>query len=99
MLFEITYERFLEEMRMTEGPRNPVEVEEFGDMLIFYLSVDKVNKTYATVIAKNQITDVQRSNLMAKPVLRRINDTQTFNNIQTTLTQIEEKIKKIPQIK
>ena len=102
-LFEITYERFIDEIEKTGvlgGGRNPIEVEEKGEMLIFYVTLPDINKTYTTVIAKDKITDVQKLNLMpkSKPA-RRITEDSDLKNISESLVRIEENLRKTPEVK
>lgn len=101
-LFEISYLRFLDEVRhakLIPNGTNKIEEEDLGEMFAFYLTPVGIDKTYVTVIEKNKITDVQRSTLMAfaKPA-RRIKD-NVLSDISQTLLRMEEDFKKVPMIK
>ena len=97
-LFEITYERFLDEVsrsKLSPDGNNKIEMEDLDTMFAFYLTPIGLNKTYVTVVEKTQITDVQKMNLLpfAKPA-RRINEVADLKNISEALKNLAEFISK-----
>ena len=55
MLFQVSYERFLEEIRnekIEEGNRNQLEEEDLGNMLAYYLNSLDRPQTYVFVVEK-----------------------------------------------
>ncbi len=100
MLFQVSYERFLEEIRaekITEQDKNKLEIEEMEDVLAYYLSSLDRNKSFVFVVGKDEITDVQKFQLnpISKPS-KRITDSDELKNISKKLTQIEEQLNKLP---
>ena len=102
-LFEITFERFLDEVRrekLSPDGHNQLEMEDLGNnMYAFYLTIVGINKTYVTVVEKERITDFHKMNLMpvSKPA-RRINETADIKTVSETLKNLAELLNKlIPQ--
>ncbi len=101
MLFQVSYERFIKEIRIekiTEGDRNVLEVEDLGTMLAYYLNSLDRSQTYVFVVGKKEMTEVQKINLnpISKPS-RRITDDTQLKNISETLQRIEINLTKIPK--
>lgn len=100
MLFEVTFDRFMEEVRDENiGPdtRNFVEVEEIGEMFVFYLVKLELDKQFVTRVKKEELTDVQRVQIMSlsKPSIRVIEELGVINKIQQ-LIELQETKDKIP---
>ena len=100
MLFQVSYKRFLEEIRnekINEGDRNQLEVEDLGSMFAYYLNSLDRPQTYVFVVEKDEMTDVQKITLnpISKPSRRIIEESQ-LKNISETLKRIEENLNKLP---
>ena len=95
-LFEITFERFLDEVKkekLTSDGHNQLEMEDLGNMFAFYLTIVGIDKTYVTVV------DFHKMNLMpvSKPA-RRISETTDIKTVSETLKNLAELLNKlIPQ--
>ena len=62
-LFEISFERFVEEVnreRITPDSRNRLEMEDSGDTVTFYLTPIGIDKTYRTKIPKTEFSQFKR---------------------------------------
>ncbi len=96
MLFQVSYKRFLEEIRFEKiGSENKdtLEVEDLGSMFAFYLeSIDRP-KEFVFVVSKQEISAVQKAQLfpISKPSLR-IKDSD-LKKISDTLFRIENNLK------
>ena len=69
MMFQVSYERFLEEIRFEkigQGAKDQIEVEDLGTMLAYYLVCFERRKTFVFVVEKTQITDVMKYELNSK---------------------------------
>ncbi len=100
MLFQVDYDRFLEEInneKIKAGDKNQLELEDLGTMWAYYLNSLDRPQTYVFVIEKDKITDVQKINLnsMSK-ISKRIKDESQLVNISETLKRIEENLLKLP---
>ena len=102
-LFEITFERFLDEIKrekISPDGHNTIEMEDVGNgMFAFYLTIVGIDKTYVTVVEKEKITDFHKMNLLpvSKPA-RRINETADIKTVSETLKNLAELLNKlIPQ--
>ncbi len=97
MLFQVSYKRFLEEIRFEKiGSENKdtLEVEDLGTMFAFYLeSIDRP-KEFVFVVSKQEISDVQKAQLfpISKPSVR-IRETLELKKINETLEKIEQSLK------
>ncbi|MAF50784.1 MAG: hypothetical protein CMH64_01705 [Nanoarchaeota archaeon] len=96
MMFQVSYERFLEEVRIEnihEGSKDKLELEDLGNMFVYYLVCFDRRKVFVFVIEKSQISAVQKIQLnpISKPA-RRIIDNQELRQIVQTLERIENKI-------
>ncbi len=100
MIFLVSYERFLEEIRIEnidDKSKNKLELEDLGDMFAYYLIPFERKQSFVFVVSKKELTAVQKINLdpISKPSKRIIEDTQ-LKNISETLTRIEENLLKLP---
>jgi len=100
MLFQISYNRFLDEIRhekIEPGDINQLEVEEIGNLLAYYLTSITRKIAFVFVVEKSKITDVQKLQLdnISKPS-RRIRDSVELSNISDTLARIEQNLNKLP---
>ena len=100
MLFEVTFDRFMEEVRdenISSDTRNFVEVEEIGEMFVFYLVKLELDKQFVTRVSKKELTDVQRVQIMSlsKPSIRVVEELGVINKIQQ-LIELQETKDKIP---
>ncbi len=97
MLFQVSYKRFLEEIRFEKiGSENKdtLEVEDLGTMFAFYLeSIDRP-KEFVFVVSKQEISAVQKAQLfpISKPSVR-IRETLELKKINETLEKIEQSLK------
>jgi hypothetical protein len=103
-LFEVTFDRFLDEMKQAKlmpNGFNKIEAEDLGEMYAFYLTLVGISKTYVTVIEKDKITGVQKMNLSpySKPSRRIIQTNEIkLKLISDSLFRIEEELKKTQKI-
>lgn len=93
MLFQVSYERFLEEVRFEkigQGAKDQLEVEDFGDMLIYYLVCFERNKTFIFVVNKNEIDEVMKFQLnsISKPSRRIIDKQMELKQIIVLLQEL-----------
>ena len=100
MLFQISYERFLEEIRIEsidDKSKNKLEREDLGDRLAYYLVPFERKQIFVFVVSKKEITAVQRFNLnpLSRPSKRIVDETQ-LKAISETLKNIEESLFKLP---
>ena len=100
MMFLVSYERFLEEIRIEnidDKSKNKLELEELGDRFAYYLIPFERKQTFVFVVGKKEITPVQKFNLnpLSRLSRRIIEDTQ-LKNISETLTRIEANLLKLP---
>ena len=101
MLFQVNYERFLEEIRiekLTNKDRDSLEREDLGNALAYYLTSLDRPKAYVYVVLKDELTDVQRLQLspLSKPIDRRITDNFKLKAIADTLNRIEGQLIRNP---
>ena len=97
-LFEITYERFLDEVRnakLTPGGQNKIEMEDLNNLYAFYLTEVGIDKTYVTIVEKEKITDFQKMNLipLCKPA-RRVKESADLKNMSEILKNLAELMNK-----
>ncbi len=100
MLFQVSYDRFLEEIRfekIEETAKDKLEREEQGDNIIYYLTSFDRPKVFVLVVGKDELTDVQRLNLnrLSGPSKRIIDSTELIK-INQTLEKIEQNLNKLP---
>ena len=100
MIFQVSYERFLEEIRFEkigQGAKDQLEVEDLGSMFAYYLICFQRNKTFVFIVEKSEITEVIKFELnsKSKPSRRIIEDTQ-LKSISESLKRIEENMNKLP---
>jgi len=97
MLFQVSYGRFLEEIKyenVVPGGKSQLECEDLGSLVAYYLySLDRPI-TFVFVIKKSEMTDVQKANLapMSKQS-RRIRDSIQLTAISDALNRIEQNLK------
>lgn len=101
MIFQLSYERFLEEIRfekIDQDSKNKIELEDLGDMLAYYLIPLERRQSFVFVVSKKEMTSVQKVNLnpISKPS-RRILESTELKNISETLNRIEENLNKLPK--
>lgn len=75
MLFQVSYDRFLEELRfekIDETSKDKLEREESDTVFTFYLSSFDRKKHFVYVVTKKEFTDVQKAQLipLSKPSVR-----------------------------
>lgn len=103
MLFQVDYDRFLEEIKnekIQPGDKNQLELEDLETMWAYYLNSLDRPQTYVFVVGKDEITDVQKINLNSMSKLsKRIKDESQLVNISETLKRIEENMNKTEVIK
>lgn len=96
MLFQVSYKRFLEEIRfekITDQDKNSLEIEDLGNTFAFYLGSLDRNKEFVYVVRKDEFTDIQKTELL--PISGqsvRIRDTTQLKIIKT-LERIEQVLK------
>ncbi len=100
MLFQVSYDRFLEEIRfekIEESAKDKLEREEQGDNIIYYLTSFDRPKVFVLVVGKDELTDVQKLNLnrLSGPSKRIIDSTELIK-INQTLEKIEQNLNKLP---
>ncbi len=99
-LFQVSYERFQEEIRfekITDQDKNQLELEDLGTSFAFYLSSLDRNKEFVYVVKKDEFTDVQKVQLF--PISResvRIRDTTQLKIIEA-LNRIKMTLQKNPR--
>jgi len=76
-LFEIDFKRFLDEIQeenIMPGGRNKIEIEDRGEVYHLYLTPIGINKTYVTVVTKDEYIKFQHINIgpISKSSIRRI---------------------------
>ena len=95
--FQVSYERFLEEIRIediTETGKDKLECEDLGDALAYYLTSIDRPKGFVYVVLKKELTEVQIMQL--KPISRlskRIDDSSKLRQMVQTLERIEQSLK------
>ena len=102
MLFQVSYDRFLEEIRhekMQPGDKNQLECEDLGSLVAYYLySLDRP-VAFVFVISKDELTDVQRIQLAEiSKQSKRIRDSVQLTAISDALERIEKNLKVFPTI-
>ena len=100
MLYQITLERFKDEIRVEDlsKTRNTIEVEDLGTNLALYFTPINSSKTYVAVVEKVNLTEVDKINFrpFSKPV-KRIMDSTELKNITNALNRIETNLMKPPK--
>ncbi len=103
MLFQLSYERFLEEIRnekVQPGDKNQLECEDLGNLVAYYLfSLDRPI-AFVFVIKKDDMTDVQKFEL--SPISKQsmlIRESVQLTTISDALEKIEQNLKITPQTK
>ena len=99
MLFQVSYKRFIEEIRfekITDQDKNQLEVEDLGRSLAYYLSSLDRNKEFVWVVRKRELTPVQKAflNPISRPS-KRIRDSMQLKNIKEALERIEQQFRKL----
>ena len=99
MLFQVSYERFLEEIRiekLTNTDRDSLEREDLGNAFAYYLTSMDRPKSYVFVVLKSELTEVQKINLnaLSRDVDRRITETTRLIAIAQSLDRIEQQLKR-----
>ena len=102
MLFQVSYERFIEEIRhekMEPGDINQLECEDLGTLVAYYLYSLTRPIAFVFVIKKDKMTDIQKMELapISKQSIR-IRDSVELTAISDALQKIEQNLKVIPQI-
>ena len=102
LLFQVSYERFLEEIhheKMQPGDKNQLELEDLGNMFAYYLTSLDRKIGFVFVIEKKKMSDVQKVQLnsMSKPS-KRIRDSVQLTVISDALERIEQTLKTISRI-
>ena len=97
LLFQVSYERFMEEIRnekIQPGDKNQLELEDLGNLFIYYLTSLDRKIAFVFVIEKNKIPDIQKMQLnsISKPS-RRIRESVELTAISDTLARIEQSLK------
>ncbi len=98
MLFQVSFERFMEEVRrenISSETRNKVEKEDFGNLIAYYLVPFELRKQYVFVATKDELPRVHMIRLeeISEPS-KRITDSSSLKNISNTLIRLEEEFKK-----
>lgn len=101
IIFQVTFERFMDEVRtenIDKDSKNKVELEDLGDMIVLYLVPFELRKVFMTVLEKSEISDVQQLQIqeISKPSKRFVDETK-LKDISDSLLRLEEEFKKIPQ--
>ena len=95
MIFQVSYERFLEEIRFEkigQGAKDQLEVEDLGNMLVYYLVCFERKKTFIFVVEKSEMTEVMKYELNSKSKpSRRIKNNQELRQI---IMLLENKLEK-----
>ena len=98
MIFQVSYERFLEEIRFEkigQDAKDQLEVEDLGNMLVYYLVCFERKKTFIFVVEKSEMTEVMKYELNSKSKpSRRIKNNQELRQIIMLLEKIENKLEK-----
>ncbi len=103
MLFQVSYERFLEEIgneKIKKGDKNQLEIEDLGTMFAYYLnSLDRF-QTYVFVALKKELTPTQSFflNSISKPS-KRIIDTNFKKSINETINKLDDRQNLIDSLK
>ncbi len=100
IIFQVTFERFMEEVRVeniNSESKNEVELEDIGDMIILYFVPFELRKAFMTVIEKSELNNVQKLQIaeISKPSKRVVNNSK-LKDISDSLLRLEEEFKKIP---
>ena len=101
MLFQISYERLMEEIRnekIDPNSKDKLELEDLGNAFAYYLTSFDRPKAYVYVVLKSELTDVQKLQLspLSKPIDRRITDNFKLKAIADTLNRIEGQLIRNP---
>ena len=96
MLFQVSYDRFIREIgveKIKPGDRNVLEIEDLGTMWAYYLNSLDRHQTYVLIIGKEELSDIQKSNLDAMSMpSKRIAETINLRIINETLKRIEQQL-------
>ena len=96
MLFRVDYDRFIREIgveKIKPGDRNVLEIEDLGTMWAYYLNSLDRYQTYVLVVGKDELSDIQKSNLDAMSMpSNRITETMDLRIINETLKRIEQQL-------
>lgn len=97
LLFQVSYERFMEEIKvekLTNTQRDSLEREDLGVAYAYYLTSMDRPKTYVFVVLKSELTEVQKINLnpLSRVVDRRITETSRLISIAQSLERIEQQL-------
>lgn len=102
MLFQVTYDRFVEEItqeKISPEGRNEVEKEELKDLVIYYLVPLEQRKVFVYIAKKDELTEVQKFNLdSVSKISKRLTDDSGLKDVTETLNKIEQNLRKIPEI-
>ena len=100
ILFQISYERFIEEIgneKITSEGKDKLECEDLGNALAYYLTSFDRPKTYVYVVLKSELTEVQKMTLGPLSKLSmRITETSRLIAIAQILERIEQALKTNP---
>ena len=96
MLFQVDYDRFIEELNIegiTNESKDKLEVEDLGTMFAFYLNSIDRNKEFVFVVGKSEFTPVQQAQLA--PISKksvRIREDFELKKINEKLERIEKNL-------
>ena len=102
IIFQVTFERFMDEVRVehiSSETKNEVELEDLGDMIVLYFVPFELRKAFMTVVEKSELNKVQKLQIaeISKPSKRVVDDNK-LKDISDSLIRLEEEFKKIPLI-
>ena len=103
MLFQVSYERLMEEIRnekIDPNSKDKLEREDLGEAFAYYLTSFDRPKVYVYVVLKSELTDIQANQLfpLSKDVDRRITDNFKLKAIADTLNRIEGQLARKPLV-
>lgn len=106
MLFQLSYKRFLEEIRFErigQDSKNNIELEDLGDKFAYYLIPLERQQSFVFVVLKSELTAVQKImlNPISKPSKRVIDSTLTksVNEVTLKIDETDDKKKLVDYLK
>jgi len=94
LLFLVTHERFLQEIRnekLDVNSKDKLEVEDLGSSFAYYLTSFDRPKAFVYIVEKDELTDVQQlylNSLSSQSI--RITDSTQLTKITELLTKIDQ---------
>ncbi len=95
MMFQVSYKRFLEEIRIeniTPEGKDKLEVEDLDDMFAYYLvSIDR-NKTFVFVASKTELSPTQKMYLDSiSRSSKRVIDIALKKSVNEVILKVDER--------